>query len=351
MTPRHSYILTIFEKLGAPLLAAAAESSERDRLSGVAVTDDAEAERMAELLKATAEMGFSLSHQMDLRMVDDAAADGVRLSLATVAAPLIANLYRVNGRVPSTHDIERMLGAMQTVTLFADNYDAAADANIRLQNIDQDFIPADPAQIQLMVLHALMPAMNAVCTFSFGQNEKIMLQDVTERLSAAATNVRDSLFSDFSERDSMRAHLALVRAAAALYSQIHFTEMSKLMFLDESDRDQVNLKARLDDMWKIVDDRLAMLHVLAEVVVTGQHSVIPTGEQGQGKRGGGSRGPLAPAAAATVRNPVTPQPVVHEQPPVDAAVQKPEESGAKPAAPANPMSFFAAKTPASGGEL
>lgn len=331
MHPRHSYVLTVFEKLGTPLLAAAVEGAERDRLSGVAVSDDAEPERIAGLLKAAAEMGFSLSRHIDLRMVDDSAADGVRLSLATIAAPLIANLYRVNGRIPNSTDIDRMIGAMQTVTLFADNYNAAADANVRLQTIDTDFVPADPAQIQLMVLQSMMPAMNAVCTFSFGQNEKTLLQEVSERLSATARTVRSEIFGSLNERDGTRAEMAVLRAAAALYAQVHFTEMSKLMFLDEADRDQVDLNARLKDLWKLVDERLSMLRVLAETLVTGTHGVAAAG---------GSAKAAAPTRARPVESapPAPEKPAAPPPPPAELAAAT---SAAAPAKSGNPMSFFA----------
>ena len=172
LQPRQKYLLELFENLGTPLLTAGAEATERDRLIAVQQgqkprdpDDQEEAERIAGLLKSTAELGLALSRQIDLRMVDDAAADGVRLSLATLAAPLIANVYRVSGRTRSTLDIERMTGAMQTVTLFADNYNAAADATARMQALDDPFAPADGPQVHLMTLHALMPAIYAISTF------------------------------------------------------------------------------------------------------------------------------------------------------------------------------------------
>jgi hypothetical protein len=277
--PRHTYLLEVFENLGTPLLTAVAEATERDRLialqQGQAPRDPdetEEAERIAELLKATAELGLSLSRQIDLRMVDDAAADGVRLTLATLSAPLIANVYRVGGRTPNTVDIERIVGAMQAVTLFSDNYNAAADATARMQTLDAPFAPADAPQIQLMILNALMPAVNAVATFSFGQPEKNLIGDVMARLTDTAKGLRALLFANAPERDALRAEIKLLSTVANLYSQAHFTEMSKLMFLDETQRDQVDLGARLADLWRVVDARLAMVRVVAETLVMGQNT-------------------------------------------------------------------------------
>lgn len=292
--PRHTYLLEVFENLGTPLLTAVAEATERDRLIAIQQgqkprdpSDTEEAERIAELLKATAELGLSLSRQVDLRMVDDAAADGVRLTLAALSAPLIANLYRVGGRTPNTVDIERIVGAMQAVTLFADNYNAAADASARMQTLDAPFAPADGPQVQLMTLHALMPAVNAVSTFSFGQPEKNLIQDVMTRLTDTARGLRTLLFANAPERDALRAEIKLLSTAANLYSQAHFTEMSKLMFLEDAQRDQVDLNARLRDLWTVVDARLAMLRVVAETLVTGETTAS-----------GVSQGAVAPSVAS-----------------------------------------------------
>ncbi len=290
MPARPTYLMNVYEKLGAPLLSAAIEAIERDNLMArqqgqtpPASSDTEEAERIATLLKSSAELGFALSRQIDLRMLDAAGADGVRLTLATLAAPLIANLYRVNARTPTSPEIDRIATAMQAVTLFADNYNAAADTSARMQTVDYDFAPADAAQIQLMILNALMPAVNAVCTFSFGQPEKNLLQSVMNRLTTTAKTIRADLFANLSEHDGLRAEISLLRAAAALYSQAHFTEMSKLMFLDESQRDTVNLADRLVDLWRVIDIRLSMIRVLAEGLVQSETGTITTKTTAPGK--------------------------------------------------------------------
>jgi hypothetical protein len=340
MQARHAYLLSIFEKLGTPLLAAVAEAIEREHLAAqqdgrkVNISDAEEAERIAGLLKAAAEMGFGLSRQLDLRMTEPAAADGVRLTLATISAPLIANLYRVSGRTPSTDDIERTANALQAVTLFADNYNAAADANVRMQQIDQDFAPADGAQVQLNLLHALMPAVNAICTFSFGRPEKDMLQDVMEHLNASALSIRGEIFGDLPERDGLRAEISLLRAAATIYSQVHFTEMSKLMFLDEQQREQVNLDDRLSDLWGQVDQRLAMLRVMAQTL---------TGQQ-KGRAVSGAAVP-ASAKAATKTGATPPSPFANMTKPVtapvvSATVQQPAAAPSSAANKSNPMAAF-----------
>lgn len=353
--PRHAYLMNIFEKLGMPLLSAVAEATERDRLiaiqqgqKNIETPDSEEAERIARLLKASAEMGFSLSRQIDLRMLDGSAADGVRLTLATIAAPLVANLYRVNGRIPSTGDVDRMVSAMQAVTLFADNYNAAADANVRIQNLEQDFAPADTAQVQLMALSALMPAINAVCTFSFGQQEKTLLKDVVDRLNATSRGLRDDMFSQMSERDGLRAEITILRAAANLYAQVHFTEMSKLMFLEESERDRVDLNARLSELWTIVDRRLAMLRVLAEALAGEGSSQAQTATSRQIE--GGEATVIAPSALeqSTVASASSDTTKVSGGGPLSAfAAPKPPVD---PAQKQNPMGFFAKPKEAAGGD-
>lgn len=340
MQARHTYLLGIFEKLGTPLMAAVAEAIERDRMGAqhegrrFSVSDAEEAERIAGLLKAAAEMGFGLSRQLDLRMNDPADADGVRLTLATISAPLVANLYRVAGRLPSTDDIERTAAALQAVTMFADNYNAAADATVRMQQIDQDFAPADGPQVQLYLLHALMPVANAVCTFSFGRAEKDLLQDVMERLIGTTQSLRGEILGSLSERDALRAEISLLRAVATIYSQVHFTEMSKLMYLDEAQRDQVDLTTQLDTLWQQVDHRLAMLRIMAQTLVAG--SSRPAGATTTtGKKAPVPAMPDAarPSPFANMSNPVT-------MPPAAPRVAPNQERGSS-TGKSNPMAMFA----------
>lgn len=352
-TSRHNYSLTIFEKLGTPLLTAVAEATERDRLYALQQgqklgdpSDHEEAERLANLLKSSAELGLALSRQIDLRMVDDTVADGVRLTLATIAAPLIANLYRVNGRAPSSQEIDRMTTAMQTVTLFADQYNAAADANVRLQSIEFDFAPADGPQVQLMTLQALMPAVNAVCTFAFGQPEKDLLQQVMDRLTMTARSLRSEFWADLPERDGLRAEIALIRAAANVYMQAHFTEMSKLMFLEDNDRDRVDLKERLNDLWGIVDKRLAMIGVVAQGLA---------GSAPRVQAGGGRAASPAPTSATAVPaatgGPFAgfTKPAVTPSAPVANTPVQTSDTAADTGQKASPMSFFTKPKEASGG--
>ena len=355
MQPRHSYVLSIFEKLGSPLLAAVTETTERDRMvaaqngqKNATISTSEEADRIASLLKSSAEMGFALSRQVDLRMIDVEAADGVRLALATIAAPLMANLYRVNGRVPATSDIDRMTSAMQAVTLFADNYNAAADANVRLQTLEQDFAPADGAQVQLMLIHALMPAMNAVCTFSFGQSEKTLMQSVMDRLRSTAQGLSQDMFGEMPERDALRAELSLLRAAAMIYSQAHYTEMSKLMFMDETERDGVDLNTRLNELWQIVDTRLSMMRTLSQVLAFGEQTSV-------GQASAGSVAPVAASAPATAA-PAAKAPLsafaspVQQQPTQPVAPVAATPTATAPAATkANPMSAFTKPKESAGG--
>lgn len=344
---RPTYLMNVYEKLGTPLLSAAVEAIERDALMArqqgqipPAVSDTAEAERIAALLKSSAELGFALSRQIDVRMLDPAATDGVRLTLASIVAPLIANLYRVNGRTPTTPEIDRMVAAMQAVTMFSDHYNAAADASARMQTVEYDFAPADSAQMQLTLLNAFMPAVNAVCTFSFGQPEKTLLQDVITRLTTTAQKIRIDLFTGLSERDSLRAEISIVRAAANLYSQAHFTEMSKLMFLDDTQRDTVNLSERLSELWRVVDVRLSMVRVLAEQLV-GIKS-IPSSSTSTG-----GAGPINPSTTTSSQQNIMTSSGDSSfmMPTTPAATQSVQTMSATPAAGGSPFASFTTPKP------
>ncbi len=354
MDQRSSFLIQVLEKLASPLVASISEVTVRQSLENAQNPIPAdqslknEAQQLASLLTSTTQLSIALSSLMDMQSMSSDHADAVRVGLAGISSPLIANIYRQVGRYPNESDINRLTAAMGTVVTYANNFEAAAEAQVRLSNFDNDFAPLDADQQLLKYMFVLLPMLNSVLTYSFGQPDKKVIQEVTERLIRTVKASREKLFPNMEDVMVAKGELALLRVATLVYSQCHFAEVAKIMSNSEAGRQ--GPPPTMDALWAAFDERMAMIDVLAETLMPARGNAA-TGAtsgarkpvtaaplyQGSPKTGGSptdrSQGdlPLQPIRPAAPVAPVTPAPT---EPP----------SGDDSPNPDNPMSFFAKKS-------
>lgn len=328
MDSRSTFLLQVLEKLASPLVASISEVSVRQMMMpdpSQAGAMRPEAEQVAGLLTKSTQMSIGLSELIDLKLPENE-ADSLRLALTSLASPLVANIYRLAGRTPTDAEIDRVMAAMNAVYTYSDNFSPASDATARMAVLDQDFYPSDATQVALQYMSALLPAVNSVMAYSFGQPEKQLIKDVTERLLKESQALRKTMFPHLTDpRDTSKSDLAVLRMATQIYSQCHFGEMAKLMATEEQARQ--GLAPAMTTLWQAFSLRMQMLEVLAEVLVPGERPVVET------------------ASSEAVK----PEPIAAETKPEIKAVPAAQAApaAATPAAddgaPKNPMSFFAKK--------
>lgn len=277
MDQRSQFLVQVLEKLASPLVAAISEVSVRQIMAspdGQSLSPDQtlknEAQQLASLLTSSTQLSISLSSLIDTGAMGGENADAVRVALAGIASPLVANSYRLAGRYPSEAEINRLAGAMGTVITYANNFDAAAEAKARLQNFDHDFAPLDADQQLLKYMFILLPVMNCILTYPFGMPEKKLLQDVVERLIRSVKTLRETLFPNMADIMAAQAELALLKTAALIYSQCHFAEMAKLMAAEDGDRQ--GMPPPMDALWQAYEQRFAMVQILAQTLVPNKGS-------------------------------------------------------------------------------
>lgn len=329
MDKRSLFLLQVLEKLATPLVAAISEVSVRQMM----IPDPAqqgsmrpEAEYVAGLLTKSTQTSIGLSGMVDMKLPENE-ADSLRLALTSLASPLMANIYRLAGRTPTDAEIERVTAAMNAVVGYADNFAPAADADVRMSQIEVDFFPSDATQITMMYMNALLPAVNSIMAYPFGQSEKKLVQDVADRLVRESKLLRMRIFPDMPEGNmAAKADLALLRMAAQIYSQCHFAEMAKLMATDEQVRQ--GMAPAMTTLWQSFILRMQMLEVLGEALLPG----VKAAETWAG--GGGKAPDKAPAAANS-------SPLATAVPPLS-----PVTPSAPQAESGSPMSFFVKKNSA-----
>ncbi len=359
MTQYSDYLLQVFEKLGTPLLAVAMEQSAQTPATSVK-----EAELMASLLGKSTQLGLSLSELVDMPASPED-SDSARLALTALAAPLVANQYRVSGRMPEDQDLQKTLEALKTVMTYSDNFSGTSQAVGRLETLDKDGTGGDRTQQHVRYLYTLIPAVNSVMAFPFGQKEQKMAQEVTERLVNRARQMREEIFPALEGDQQSEAELSLLRSLVMIYSQCHFAEMAKLMAVPEQNR---MAALSTDPLWEAFENRVAMLEIVSTSLVpgaasegtanTGTISPSPVPQQmPQTPPSSVAAPPIMPPVAPPVEQaspiPVTPQVTPPVTPPPVASSAPPPATESVPAQPvtpaegdnSNPMSFFS-KPPA-----
>ena len=145
MDTKAAFLLQVLEKLAAPMVAAISEVSVRQALIPDPSQPGAmrpEAEQVAGLLTKSTQLSIGLGGLVDMKL-DENEADSLRLALTSLSSPLMSNIYRLTGRVPNDSEIQRITDAMGAVVSYSDSYQVAADANVRMAQIDADFFPSD----------------------------------------------------------------------------------------------------------------------------------------------------------------------------------------------------------------
>ncbi len=261
MVSRADFQVRLLEKIATPLLAAIIDVSvdsqdSQESLDAAKITN-----QLASLLNRAVHLGIEMSAELDIKTQDD--GDAVRLGLAAMSGPLVADLYRSLERVPEEAEVRRLSRAMQAVMTFSDNFVAAAETAARLDNLTPGDLFEDEKQIYIQYMGALVPVVDAVMTFSFGRPDQRLIQEISTRLIEKAESMRAHFLGDHgSARDIKRTELGFLRSLAQLYASCHESETARLLTEDIMKTGGGLLP--MDDVWAQFERGAAMLLVIAE---------------------------------------------------------------------------------------
>lgn len=320
MDQRTAFLIQVLERIGTPLATAVTALPVPDAGATADAALRHDAQRVAELLNRAVQLGLSVADSMNVR--DAARADGVHLSLAAFASPLVAGHFMASGgRIPGDADIKRLTTALQAVLTFADNFTPAADTTLRLDNMTPGDRPADDHLVHVQMLQAFSPVLQVIGEYAFARPENKLLQDVSTRLLIRAEDLRKAMFgTGLSPRDARQADLVLLNLVCGLYATSHRMEMMRLMTMDEKTR--AGTVVTMDGVWTLFDKRVEMVRLMAEQIIPAAGGVSGTT--------GSSDGPV-PETIPTMPK------IFTENKPAASGDAAPDNA----AATGNPMAFFA----------
>lgn len=309
---RTAFRVQFLQTIGAPLMMAVD--------GAMPGTDEkAAAELMAVLLSRTVQASIVLAESLKIPGADD----GVRAGLAGLAARLIGAQFAASGgKMPGDAEIKRLTASMDAVLAFADNFMPGAEGRARLEMTDAGAAP-DETQLAIQYAAALAPVIAEVGAFPFGRPEKKLLQEIADRLTGDAEDLRRDLAGDdMPPGAGRRADLQCLRILCDIYAACHRAETKHLGAMPAEARDKLATGGPIpmEPVWEAYGLRLAMLGVLGT---------------GKPRQGGGVKAPVPPQSPVQVQAP--PAPVV---PPAAVQAAPAADNGG---AGGSPMSFFAKK--------
>jgi hypothetical protein len=128
-------------------------------------------------------------------------------------------------------------------------------------------VPNTLGMFRAKMLEALVPVVNAVAQYSFGRAEHLMLAQVSERILKTADQVTRGLApAGCTPKDWRLLCWSVLQAAGFLYSDCHFAEADRLLYMEKDERDNYfrehdNIPP-LTFVWQAFDQRMAMLATL-----------------------------------------------------------------------------------------
>ena len=296
MNKRATYLLAVLEKIGVPLMDSVITPLKgQERHSDMAVQIAQDAENIASLLARTVATSINLSTQTKIEELGEN-SDALRVALAGVAAPLIADLYRAQGAVPDEVQTARVANMLKNVMTFAENFTPGIDEIARLSSLQATGEAVDKHQISVQYMQAFTPVVSAV-------RDPDAARAIGQRLTEKAREMREQIFPQAGEAEASRVELGMLRALAELYAACY--------------KDKAGDQTATDEAFAL---RSTVLLTLTHAIVTGE-SV-----QGQNQ----SAGEVIPAPAAAPES--TPPPAV-QAPPPPVEVPPPQVEETPPPAP------------------
>jgi len=329
---RAELLSLIMYDIGLPLISAIIKTVKTDDQEK-AVAD------MAALLERTIDQSEEIQSTLVVSE-EDMKNIYVRISMAALSSQLVSAQYEQNGKLPSDSDMKRSVSSMDALQAFADRYGLIEAINSEYKFETPEARRAINNMVKLTYLEYFSPLADAIGTFSFGETETKMMQNVSEKLRNNANKVRiDILGDDMPDEHKKAAELSILKVVVELYSSCHKAETARIMALPEGDRSTEKSEIQIENIWAGYEKRLSMLSAVTKGILPDDipgvlQQMIDKDPKFNDEPAASADQDQAPPAQ-TETKPDQPEPA--EEKPAEP------EQDEKPAAPPSPMSFYSKK--------
>ena len=247
--------VAVLKHVVTPLLQAMAEVKNANKENPQAPSVEADAQTLGTLVEGA--MALSKATTDNFNEDSISVDDNVRWMIVHAATQSVAARYRATGTV---------VAAEEAVTLAKTTFEIKE--KFQSQSVGAgESVPNTLGVFRAKMLEALVPVVNAVAQYSFGRAEHLLLAQVAERLLKTADQVTRSLApAGCTPKDWRLLCWSVLLAAGYLYSDCHFAEADRLLYMDKEERDiyfkEHDNMPPLHFVWQSFDQRMAMLATL-----------------------------------------------------------------------------------------
>jgi len=247
--------VAVLKHVVTPLLQAMAEVKNANKETQKTHTVEEDAQTLGALVEGA--MALSKATTENFNETGGAIEDSVRWMIVHSSTQTVAARYRATGTIAAA---EEAVNIAKSTFEIKDKFQS--------QSIGQgESVPNTLGIFRAKMLEALVPVVNAVAQYSFGRAEHLLLAQVAERLLKTADQVTRSLApAGCTPKDWRLLCWSVLLAGGYLYSDCHFAEADRLLYMDKEERD-VYFKEHdnmppLHFVWQSFDQRMAMLATL-----------------------------------------------------------------------------------------
>ena len=254
---RTQTLLAAFRQIGMPLLQIMAEVSGQLAAKEGA---DAPPPLKEEQFGALVDSAINLSREIakEVGASEDELDAAVRWALAGSATQVAAASFRATGHPLTPEEASNLASiAAQLQDKFKSQIPAGGET-----------IPNTVATFRAKMMEAMVPVIGAVAQYAFGRAEHELLAEVAERLVKISDQVTRALAAPGSTPEQWRLLCwNVLRAAGQIYTESHYTEADRLLYMNPDDRAayfaQHGNDVPMTQVWQAFNQRMAMLATLA----------------------------------------------------------------------------------------
>ncbi|HVY13205.1 MAG TPA: hypothetical protein VHB73_06545 [Alphaproteobacteria bacterium] len=246
--------VAVMKYVVTPLLQVIAEA-HRAAKAEAPPTPEQESATLAALVEATLHLSEAATAAInDQREPMD---ESVRWGIISAATHIVAARFRATSQPMGEEEAQTLAKAVfETKDKFQSQSVNAGES-----------VPNTLGSFRAKMLESLVPVVNAVAQYSFGRAEHLMLAQVSERILKTADQVTRGLAPPgCTPKDWRLLCWSVLQAAGFLYSDCHFAEADRLLYMEKDERDayfgQHDNIPPLTFVWQAFDQRMAMLATL-----------------------------------------------------------------------------------------
>jgi hypothetical protein len=246
--------VAVLKNVITPLLQAIGEVN-RAAKAETPPTPEQEAQVLNQLVEGT--LALSNASTAALNTDREPMDEFVRWNIVSAATHNVAARYKSTGNIITPDEAQKLAEAVfNTKEKFQSQTVSAGES-----------VPNTLGTFRARMLEALVPVVNAVAQYSFGRAEHVILAQVAERLLKTADQVTRGLApAGCTPRDWRLLCWSVLQAAGFLYSDCHFAEADRLLYMDKDERDvyfrEHEHMPPMTFVWQAFDQRMAMLATL-----------------------------------------------------------------------------------------